>query len=293
MAKDSNERIKERLKRLPLLKQMLAARSDLLITRATLEAQLRVQKEQLSAQILADPKYADAKRLSRYEAQVFSQNGEDGILAEIFARIGVTSRVFVEFGAGDGTENNCAYLLLKGWSGFWFDAEESNLQSIRQHFAKPIQDHRLTAAREFFNAETALEILQRHRVPVEFDLLSLDVDRNTSWIWRALKPLRPRVAVVEYNASIPPQDDWEIPYAAEKTWDGTIMYGAGLLALERIGRELGYALVGCDISGSNAFFVRSDLVGDRFCSPFTARHHYEPIRLFLARRWGHQRGFEF
>ena len=223
---------------------------------------------------------------------MYSQNGEDGIIAEIFARIGTTNRVFVEFGVGDGAENNSAYLLLKSWSGFWFDGDDGNLRSLREHFAKPLAAKRLVAAKEFFTAENALDVLTKHGVPAKFDLLSLDVDRNTSWIWRGLKQLRPRVTVVEYNAHIPPQDDWEIPYAAEKTWDGTMMYGAGLLKFEQIGRELGYSLVGCDLSGSNAFFVRDDLVGDNFCGPFTAANHYEPIRLFLGRRWGHRRGFE-
>jgi hypothetical protein len=59
-----------------------------------------------------------------------------------------------------------------------------------------------------------------------------------SWVWRALRAFRPRVCVVEYNASIPPQDDWEIPYEAEATWDGTLIFGAGLLALEKIGKDL-------------------------------------------------------
>jgi hypothetical protein len=108
-----------------------------------------------------------------------------------------------------------------------------------------------------------------------------------SWVWRALRAFRPRACVVEYNASIPPQDDWEIPYEAEATWDETLIFGAGLLALEKIGKDLGYSLVACDLSGANAFFVRSDLTANLFSEPFTALHHYEPPRLFLGRSWGH------
>jgi hypothetical protein len=283
---------KELLRQVPVLKQLLSMRSDLLITRASAEAQLRVLKEQFVQQLLAEPKYADPKRLNRHEAQVYSQNGEDGILAEIFSRVGTSNRVFVEIGAGDG-ENNSAYLLLKGWSGYWFDADDGNLQSIRSRFAKSLASNRLRAAKEFFTAENVLDVLQKHGVPSEFDLLSLDIDRNTSWVWRALRALRPRVAVIEYNASIPPQDEWEIAYVAEKPWDGTIIFGASLLSLEQIGKELGYSLVGCDLTGSNAFFVRDDLVGDLFCSPFTARNHYQPPRMFIGRNWGHRRGFDF
>ena len=60
--------MKEALKRFPLLKQVLSLRSDLLLTRASAEAQLRIQKEQYTLTLLAQPRYADPKRLSRYEA---------------------------------------------------------------------------------------------------------------------------------------------------------------------------------------------------------------------------------
>jgi hypothetical protein len=129
--------------------------------------------------------------------------------------------------------------------------------------------------------------LHKHRVPLEFDILSLDIDRNTSWAWQALREFRPRVVVIEYNAAIPPQDDWEINYDPHAVWDGTVVFGASLLALQRIGEDMGYALVGCELAGVNAFFVRKDLTKDLFCEPFTAVNHYEPPRYFLVRVWGH------
>jgi hypothetical protein len=64
----------------------------------------------------------------------------------------------------------------------------------------------------------------------------------------------------------------------ELHWDGTSYYGASLKALELIGSRKGYELVGCSLSGINAFFVRRDLVKDSFCAPFTAENHFEPPR---------------
>jgi len=259
--------------------------------RAIAELQLRLDKELLTASLLAQPKYQDPKRLNRHEAQVFSQNGEDGVIAEIFARIGVVDRVFVEFGAGDGMENNTTYLLSQRWSGFWFEGDESNVQAISESFEQAVRKNRLVVAREFFTAERAAEILSKHQVPREFDLLSLDIDRNTSWIWRNLGDFRPRVVVIEYNASIPPHDEWEVAYRADATWDGTVYFGAGLRNLQKIGEKLGYVLVGCELSGTNAFFVRNDLTLDKFSAPFSAEHHHEPPRYFLRRTWGHRRAF--
>lgn len=277
--------------KMPLIREILHAREDLRALRAAAESQVRLSKELLIAKLLVQARYQDQKRLNRYEGQVFSQNGEDGIIAEIFSRIGAVSRVFLEVGAGDGMENNTAYLLFQDWSGFWFDSDESNVQAIYKSFGQSIRKNRLSVAREFFVGEGAAEILGKHQVPQEFDLLSLDVDRNTSWIWRSLAEFRPRVVVIEYNASIPPQDEWEIEYRTNAIWDGSLYFGASLRTLEKIGKKLGYVLVGCELSGTNAFFVRNDLALDKFAAPFSAENHYEPPRYFLTRTWGHRRGF--
>jgi hypothetical protein len=69
-----------------------------------------------------------------------------------------------------------------------------------------------------------------------------------------------------------------VNYFANRVWDKSQNFGASLKAMELLGNELGYCLVGCDYTGTNAFFVRSDLVEGHFASPFTAENHYEPAR---------------
>jgi hypothetical protein len=54
------------------------------------------------------------------------------------------------------------------------------------------------------------------------------------------------------------------------------------VALARLGAAKGYQLVGCNIVGLNAFFVRSDLAGDRFAAPATAEHLFQPPRYYFA-----------
>jgi hypothetical protein len=109
------------------------------------------------------------------------------------------------------------------------------------------------------------------------DVLSVDVDQNTYWIWDALTVVRPKVAVVEYNAIWPPPIDWVVPYDPDANWDGeSFTWGASLGAYERLGRASGYHLVACDLTGLNAFFVRDDLITDRFVGPFTADALYHP-----------------
>jgi hypothetical protein len=48
---------------------------------------------------------------------------------------------------------------------------------------------------------------------------------------------------------------------------------------------MGYALVGCDFIGTNAFFVREELAtAERFAEPFTAENHHEPPRVAMLHR---------
>jgi hypothetical protein len=241
--------------------------------------------------ILVLPKYADPKHLARFESSTFSQNGEDGILAEIFRRIGAASKTFVEVGCGDGLQNNTALLLATGWRGVWVEGDPKFCEAIRHGLAHPLSNGSLKLQEGLIVQENADRLLPKSIAADDLDLLSLDIDQHTYWLWRWLRRFRPRVAVVEYNAAWPPTVDWVAQYLPDRVWDGTASYGASLAALVRLGREFGYALVGCDLSGVNAFFVRQDLVGDHFYLPGDVGAHYEPVRHILGRISGFTRSY--
>ena len=232
------------------------------------------------------PRYGDPKRLLRHAFQVNSQNGEDGMIHEVFRRIATQSRVFVEIGVGDGRECNTAFLLSQGWTGYWIDGDDSFVRTLegRADLAGGCIKHSVAhVSRE--NIATLLEQLE---VPKEFDLLSLDIDQNTYYIWEGLKQFRPRVVVAEYNGAFPPDLEWKVHYDPNRTWDGSQNFGASLRAFETLGAQLGYRLVGCDFTGINAFFVRSDLVADQFAEPLTSENHYEPTRYHFTLRRSHR-----
>jgi hypothetical protein len=234
------------------------------------------------------PRYQDPLRLIPHGSQHFSQNYEDGMIAEIFRRIGVKHRTFLEIGVGDGAENNTTCLLLKGWQGWWIDGGAAEVASIqRRLLTMPETALRLTVRQALVSPGNARELLAQLRVPNEVDIFSLDIDQDTFHIWAALDDFRPRIVVVEYNSAIPPDTTWIHPYETGNCWNYTQAFGASLKAFETLGRGYGYSLVGCDLTGINAFFVRDDLVGEHFAAPFTAENHYEPPRYGLTYRWAH------
>jgi hypothetical protein len=233
----------------------------------------------------SNPRFTDPRRLLLHGFQVCSQNQEDGMIHEIFNRIGITGKVFAEIGVGDGVENNTAFLLSQGWTGFWIDGNPAMLKMIARR--NDLNGGCLRPLVAMVTKENISQLFERMGVPREFDLLSLDIDQNTYYAWEGLEKFRPRVVVVEYNGMIPPYVDWKVHHHPERGFDGTNNYGASLKALELLGRRLGYSLVGCDFVGVNAFFVREDLVGDKFARPFSSENHFEPFRYGLTHHRGH------
>ncbi len=240
------------------------------------------------ARLLASPRYQDPKRLARHENRIFSQNGEDGILEEIFRRIGTTNRFFCEFGV-QANENNSLYLLVKGWRGAWLEGSAEQVTELQRIMAPQIHNGQLALRQAFITAENIEGLFRELQVPADLDLLSIDIDGNDYWVWKALTAYRPRVVSIEYNPIFPPHVPWVMKYNPTHQWQEDSYQGASLKSLEMLGSSKGYRLVGCDLTGTNAFFVRDDLVGDHFAAPHTAENHYEPARYYLQCRLGHPR----
>jgi hypothetical protein len=210
--------------------------------------------------------------LDSFGYKVYSQNDEDGIINEIFKRIGTADKTFVEFGVQDGLESNGHFLLFRGWRGLWIDGGEKSLKKIKKYFSDPISSKQLTAVRAFITAENINDLISGNGFNGEIDLLSIDIDGNDYWVWQAIKCVSPRVVAIEYNAKFPPDCEWVMEYNPSHVWDRSDKFGASLKSLELLGDKLGYRLVGTNINGVNAFFVKKDLAKDLFPHPPTAEN---------------------
>jgi len=195
--------------------------------------------------------------LTRYEHRVFSQNGEDGVLAELLHRVGTASRWFVEFGIQNGAEGNCVFLAdVMGWSGLFLESQQDAYNELRRKYSANPAVHTQQALVRTDNVE---QLFAQVGVPTEPDVLSIDIDGNDYWIWETLTNYSPRIVVIEYNAQWPLLGRWVQPYDPERVWRGTDNYGASLGALRSLGTSKGYRLAHTELTGNNAFFVRADL----------------------------------
>lgn len=234
----------------------------------------------LRAQVLSHPRYADKKRLEPFGFKVYSQNEEDGMIAEIFNRIGTTNKFFVEFGVEDGLQCNTHFLLFQGWEGVYMEGSAEFCEKIRENFKIPLKKGQLTLLHSFITAENINDLIAQTKAKdlVEIDLLSIDIDGNDYHIFNAISVIKPRVIVIEINAKFPPPVEYVMPYNPTHIWDGSDIQGASLESLTKLAKQKGYNLVATDLKGVNAFFVRTDLCEDKFADDCSAINLYNPWR---------------
>ena len=232
------------------------------------------------ARIKADARYKDPKSLIAYGNKIYSNGDEDGIIREIFSRIGTSNKTFIEFGIGNGLENNTYALLFSDWNGLWIEASRKSVKAINNNLGNIITCGKLKVINSFITRDNINEIISSNIDGSEIDLLSIDIDGNDYHVLKAISCINPRVIVIEYNAKFTPPISFCMDYDESYTWKGDDCFGASLKYLEE--NIDGYCLVGCTLNGANAFFVKEDLVVDKFLEPFTAENHYEPARYYLS-----------
>ena len=186
--------------------------------------------------------------LSESEKKIYSQNGEDGVIEKIMALLDIKQGFYVEFGAENGEECNTRNLRESvRWKGLLMDCAHENPQ--------------INLQKEFITAENICGLFQKYHVPDDFDLLSVDIDYNDFYVWKASSMrYAPKVVVIEYNATHLFDEDKMVKYDPTASWDWTNYYGASILSLFRLGRLQGYSLVYAENAGVNLFFIRDDLV---------------------------------
>jgi hypothetical protein len=208
------------------------------------------------------------RQLCDREFKIFSQWGEDGIIQFLIANLAIRHRTFIEFGVEDFFEANCRFLLMKdNWSGYVIDGSPSNIERLRSsyfYWRYPLQSKAAFITRENIDALLAESGFDR-----EPGILSVDIDGVDYYVLEALRDWRPSILIVEYNAVFGSRRAVTVPYDPQfqrtRRHHSNLYYGASLPAFLSLANERGYALVGVNSVGSNAFFVRRDLLNDVVC----------------------------
>jgi hypothetical protein len=201
--------------------------------------------------------------LDNVEFKVYSQWGEDGIIQYLIRRAAIPKelQIFVEFGVEAYLEANTRFLLMNdNWKGLIIDGSNDNIEMVRN--SELYWRFDLTAMSAFIDAENINRLIADAGFMGEIGLLSIDIDGNDYWIWERISVVDPIIVIIEYNSIFGPTLALTVPYDPKfnrtTSHHSNLYCGCSLKALELLGRRKGYALVGSNSAGNNAFFVRAD-----------------------------------
>jgi hypothetical protein len=186
----------------------------------------------------------------QYRQNVFSQNGEDGIFQTLLSRIQDPSNWVCEFGAWDGIQCSNTFRLVKEkqYNAVYIEGREDYFQLLLDTAAKYTTIVPLHTMVGYEGENTLDSILDNTEIPLDIDILSIDIDSCDYQVWKAVEKYTPKFVIIEINSAVSP---------IEKNYiHGDGVEGAGFYPMVHLGLSKGYTLI-CHTG--NLIFVRNDI----------------------------------
>jgi len=218
--------------------------------------------------------------LATFGRNVHSQNGEDGIIAEVLRRISEThelSRWCVEFGAWDGVylSNTCCLIRNEGYHAVLIEPDPKRFAKLCENFPEDT----VIKLKSFVgvSGENSLDsLLERAGCPRDVDLVSIDIDGCDYHVFESIHDFQPKIVCIEYNGTIPNEVDFVQPLDFDLKW------GTSASAICRMAEDKGYLPVA--VTATNLILVRDDLVElvvSRECASLTVLRDDTDTRNFI------------
>ena len=178
---------------------------------------------------------------------IYSQNGEDGIIEYLLDKIEDKDYWCCEFGAWDGKHLSNTFNLVsnRNYNAVYIEGDESKYQDLLNTC---IKYNKIVPIKSWvgIEGESSLDnILSSTEIPKNFDLLSIDVDGTDYLIWKHFLNYSPKIVVIEINSSFRPEltfNDEELNYNNMLSRSGKDNGGVNFKTCYDLGRTKGYRL---------------------------------------------------
>lgn len=141
----------------------------------------------------------------KYRRNIYSQNGEDGILEELIKRIDLKEIEVCEFGAWDGKHYSNTFNLVENYAAKAVYIEQdkvrfNDLIETSKHFKNILPlNSSINLKGNLFDKVVANTFLKKN-----FDILSIDIDSNGLEVWESIKNYEPKIVIIEICSYILP-----------------------------------------------------------------------------------------
>lgn len=191
---------------------------------------------------------------AKYAKNIYTQNGDDGIIEKLLEDLKITDGVVVEFGAWDGVYLSNVFRLwrYKNFNALLIEGDSQKAQEIAE-ITKTFNNVECVNAFVSPNKEYPQclnNLLKRSRFNITNDnlsLISIDVDSCDYYIFDSLTEFSPKIVIIETRTF-----DCEDIYLEHATFDA----GCSIKSVTDLAEKKGYKLV---CHNGNAYFVRKDL----------------------------------
>ena len=237
-----------------------------------------------------------ANTYHKYCKNIYSQNGEDGILEQLLKELEIKNGTFCEFGASDGITSSNTYNLIKNhhFSGIAIESDGLRyFQCVKNY--KPYPNVQVFYGIVLYDDRNCdlNGWLKRGKLPHDLDVLSIDIDYDDYYVWENLTEFNPKIVIFETNSyrdpvfeELPGKPSNEYNIDVLKMWySPRVACGCSFISAVRLGLQKGYIPVSYT---GNITFVRKDLVSKLTEFPYTLSddpYDYLPLYTHLA-LWG-------
>jgi hypothetical protein len=208
----------------------------------------------------------------KYNKNIYSQNGEDGIITELLKRLKINNGWVCEFGAWDGKHLSNTFNLVKNehFKAIYIEGNKDRYQDLLKT-AKTYQNIiPINAYVDHKDSENSLDrLLEKTDIPLDFDILSIDIDSYDYQVWKNLEKYKPKIVIIEINSSVKVNNSNHIHKPGK-------YQGTGFKPTYYLGIKKGYTFV---LHTGNMFFIKNELF-DKL-----KMNYKNPLNNF-RRKWG-------
>lgn len=192
------------------------------------------------------------KFYNEFKKDIYSQNGEDGIIEELLKRLEISNGWVCEFGAWDGIHLSNTFNLVKtkNFKAVFIEGNILKYKDLLKTCEKYPNIIPVNSYVDYNDTKNSLDnLLKDTEIPNDFDILSIDIDSYDYQVWKSLINYKPKIVIIEINSSVNTNNQ-EYIHAPPK-YNGT-----GFRPMLNLGIDKGYKFL---LHTGNMFFVRDDL----------------------------------